>query len=418
MWFLWRAAAKNLMRNRARSLISVLVIAIAIGSIVFSRSFVQGIADNLFRHHIHFNAGHIRISHQEHHRRERLLPLFYLVDGFRGEGLQEMRRELLAIPGVEKAIPRIHFYALYSKEEKVVTMRGWGIVPEEELGFSPFHDYLIEGQMVEEGSRELALGAGLFVELGLQVGDPITILYTDSFGSFRATTFTIVGQLKSHLPIIDNYSFFIPFDQAQEILDMPDRSTQILLVTGHRLQSREVLPRVEEVFQREGAFQYLILPWERSDSAIIFLIVGERIYSLIYLFIILLACVVVVNTMLMIIKERSQEIGMMTAMGLKSREILSLFLLEGAAMGSLGSLIGVGIGGTCAYMLSQKGIDYTHLFSEVESEILISPILYPIFSFQNLLFAFLLGVLATALACALPARRAAQLRPSEALRKP
>lgn len=418
MWFLWKTANKNLFRHRTRSLVSILAIAITIGAITFSRGFVQGIADNLFQHHIHLHAGHIRITHKEYHRKECLLPLEYRIDGFRDEGVEEMISELLTIPGVQRAIKRIHFYALYSSSEKMVTMRGWGIQPEEEMDSISFHDYIIEGIMVREGFKEMVLGVRLLEELGFQVGDTITILYWDSFGALKGTSFTIVGTMKSHLPLIDTHSFFIPLDQAQEILDMPASVTQILLLTEHRLKSREVLPLVEEVFLREGAREYLPVPWEESDTTIAYLIVGEKIYSLIYLFILLLACVVLANTMLMIIKERTQEIGMMTAMGLKKREILSLFLMESIAMGTIGSFIGVIVGGLTTYILSSTGVDYSHLFGEIESEILISPILYPIFSWQNLLLTFTLGVVVTALTSIVSVRRAALLEPVEALRRP
>jgi putative ABC transport system permease protein len=142
---------------------------------------------------------------------------------------------------------------------------------------------------------------------------------------------------------------------------------------------------------------------------------SEVIYNFVYIFLVLLASIVVINTMVMIVKERTQEIGMMSALGLKGSEILKLFMLEGSAIAVIGSFIGAISGGILTYYLSGVGFDYSAAFEDID--VLMNPIIYPTFKFEHMIMAFLLGVFVTALTSIIPARRAAKLNPTEALRE-
>ena len=121
--------------------------------------------------------------------------------------------------------------------------------------------------------------------------------------------------------------------------------------------------------------------------------------------------------MVMIVNERTREIGMMSALGLKSKDILKLFIMEGTIMGVLGSFIGAIFGGIITKILANVGIDYTEAMEGVGEEILMKPVIYPSFSLENMIFGFVLGIIITGVACIIPARRAARMEPNDALRE-
>jgi len=107
----------------------------------------------------------------------------------------------------------------------------------------------------------------------------------------------------------------------------------------------------------------------------------------------------------------------MSAMGLEGKEILRLFMTEGAIIGVIGSLIGAGMGALLNEYFAKTGINFTEATSGFSSEIIFNSIIYPYSSLGNTIFAFVLGVVIVTTACLIPARRAARLEPTTAMRE-
>ncbi len=418
MKFLWNLARKNLSRSKLRTLISIFAIAVAIIAVVFARGLISGVIESTYENHINYKAGHIRVVDEEYKLKERLLSLNYPVDGFSGEGASPMADKLKKVNGITQVVPRIKFGAVVSQEDELVRMMGWGVDPTEEIKFTNIDKSITEGRMVELGNREMVMGAGLLKKLKRGVGDKVTILYTTPFGSFKGSTFEIVGKIQSSLPMINDSIFYLPLDQAQRILEMPDQVTELLIITPDYHKAASILPALNELFTREDKIgKYFLQLWNRDYELIGYFDIARKIYNFIYIFIIVMACFVLVNTLIMIINERTREIGMMTALGLKSREILYLFTIEGAIIGILGSAIGAVLGGILTRVTSVTGIDYSAAMEGMSADLMFEPIFYTVFSLENIIFCFILGVLVVTIACIIPARKAAQLEPTEALRQ-
>ena len=418
MKFLWNLARKNLSRSKLRTSVSIIAIAIAIIAVVFARGLIGGMIESTFLNHIYYKAGHIRVVDEEYKSKERLLSLNYSVDGFNGEGTTTMAEKLKEVEGVEQIAPRLKFAAVVSQEDELVRMMGWGVDPAEEIKFTKIDKSITEGRMVELRNREMVMGAGLLEKLKRGVGDKVTILYTTPFGSFKGSTFEIVGKIQSSLPMINDNIFYLPLDQVQRILEMPDQVTELLIITPDYHKAASILPALNELFTREDKIgKYSLQLWNRDYELIGLFDIALKMYNFIYIFIIIMACFVLVNTLIMIINERTREIGMMTALGLKSREILYLFTIEGAIIGVIGSAIGAVLGGVLTRVFSVIGIDYSAAMEGMSADLMFEPIFYPTFSLENLVFCFILGVIVVTIACIIPARMAARLEPTEALRQ-
>ncbi|MFW5986166.1 MAG: ABC transporter permease [Halanaerobiales bacterium] len=418
MKFLFSLAYKNLYRHKLRTLVSIIAIAFAVAIVVFARGYIVGLIDSVSADQIQFDSGHIKILDRNYYQQQRLLPLNYPVDGFDGQDLGEMMAALQKIENVEMIIPRLKFAAAASTDDDLVAMNGWGVDPDKEIEFTNVEQYLVEGRMVEPGKNEVVMGTALLNKLDRQVGEKITLLYNTSYNSLKGTTFTITGRLESGMKMLNEVVFYLPLTQAQNLLYMEDQVTELLLAAPHRRYVPEIMPEVESLLDAQNAAdRYLAISYDEDSELIPYLDLARIIYNQVYIFLVLLASIVVINTMIMIVKERTREIGMMSAMGLESRRILKLFIMEGAIMGIIGSLIGAVTGGILNAYLARIGINFSSATAGFSSEVIFNSIIYPVSSLRNVIFAFVLGVIVVTVACIIPARRAARLNPTEAMRE-
>ncbi|MGI6083613.1 MAG: ABC transporter permease [Limnochordia bacterium] len=418
MAFFFRMAFRNLFRHRLRTMVSVAAVAFSVLLVVFARGYVTGMADAISIDHIYYDSGHIKLLDRDYRARERLMPLTYPVDGWENGTLHGMIADLEEVYGISMVVPRLRFGAMISTEDEIVGIIGWGVDPQKELAFTNVGDYIVEGRMVDSGKMEAVMGSELLKKIDRRVGDKVTVVFSDSFNSLTGATFEIVGRLLSGIKLLNEGVFYLPLDQAQRLLDMEGQTTELLLVTSSRDSVAKVLPEVKSLLARRGAQErYLALSYRETSDLIPWMDLGELIYNQIYVFLVILACVVVVNTMIMIVVERTQEIGMMSALGLEGKGIMQLFVIEGFLLGVVGSLIGALLGFLLTWYFARVGMDFTSATSGFTTDIVFNAVIYPSADMGNTLFAFVLGVVIVTLASLLPARQAARLEPTEAMRR-
>ena len=428
---LWRIALRNVARNKRRSLLSGSAIAVATLSVVLMFSLLSGMLGDLVATTLTYDSGHARIRHAEYGRYETLSPVHLAVTG--AGALAQRLQELPQVTGV---LPRVRFAGAIYREERNHGAFGLGLDFAREIevararlpqmsGSGASAATLEEfarawqlavhgGTLPRAGERELLISAALAEELGLAVGDKLTILTRTALLSTQAWTFTVSGVIG--FPIGGMRRLLLaPLDVVQRFIKLSagDGVTEILLYTG----SEEEVPALTAALAAalsEGDSGLAVQAWSETNPLFSMMQVATRIYDIIALFFFLLATTVIVNTTMMVVFERMKEIGTIAALGMTGTQISRLFFLEALFIGMAAALAGVALGGAIVLPLSQVGLDYSAAMEGVELNM--ADVLYPRLSARSTLLVFCYSIAVTAAASYWPARKAARLHPVEALR--
>ncbi len=240
------------------------------------------------------------------------------------------------------------------------------------------------------------------------------IVRVDGDIEFRNHTFTVRGILNEV-----GYSGTTPFDRS---VIMPLNTCQIIHETEH---IDTIIVKVDDPAYSDYVADEIRDYYEHNVLVLVASQVIETIggiFTLIELFLmgiasiaLLVAGVSILNIMLVSVIERTREIGIMKALGARSRTILSQFLAEAALLGLLGSLIGVGLGWLLAQGIGQvlpNILSGNSLLSYIPSEFTLQPQV----SLESILLAIIFAITVSVIFALYPARKAAKLDPVQALR--
>lgn len=414
---LWKMAFRNLGRNRGRTALSLAAVAVGVMLVVFAKGFIDGVIGSYVDNTVRLSLGHVRVVDVKYLKKERLLSLAHPVDGFAGEGYASVLRKVDATSGVVAAAPRIRFGALVSRGDKPETVMGVGIDPVREAKVAQLNRFLIAGRLPRLGSAEVLAGQRLLDKLHLRVGSRLTLVTNTAYGSLNGSTFRIVGAMVSGLNQLDESTLYLPLDEAQRFVDLAGGVTDIAVLAENETAAPQLAARLQAALNAAGGRgHYVAQSFMQADPLMGMTLVAKAAYNWIYVVILVLASFVLMNTMLMIVNERTREIGALGALGFSRRQISLLFTLEGAAIGLLGSLAGAVAGGALTAWFAVTGIDLSKMMQGLDKSLLYPTRIYPTFSLGLLLFAVVLGTLIPTLAAYWPARRAGRLHPSEAMR--
>lgn len=334
----FQIALRNVLRNRRRTALNVLMIAGGLSAIVVFRGFAHSLIGRLEGVAINTQYGHVQVASAktwtlsaDDKPRDRLIDV-----------TPELLARIEAQPEVRYASGRLSFFGLVSSGEQSVSARGLGFDPARETEMMAAMR-VIDGRKFSPGAKfEVMLGVGLRSQLGLKVGDSVTLLSYTFDGSVNAIDSEVVGVFQSGLAEVDNSTFFMPLEMAQKLTDTSSVE-RLIVQLRPGADSAEMKARIAGFLDPASSLQTR----EWRDLAQFYLQVVDYFAKqnlIIHWIIMLLALLAIANTVGMSIAERTGEIGTVRAMGDTRRTVMLNFLLEGLILGGIGGLVGCGLG--------------------------------------------------------------------------
>jgi putative ABC transport system permease protein len=316
-----------------------------------------------------------------------------------------------AQPQVVAASRRINTGGFVSSREATMPVMISGIEPELEAPVGLLAQNTARGRYLAAGDQDLILiGQAMAAQLKVDVGDRITLLGRATHEQMRRRTMTVVGVYDLGLPEAEKEMVYISLAEAQTLFDLRDQATEVVVALQSVGQEKIVVTALQAALPAYEVASWQELNPEMNQS----LQVDKQVMGIFGLVVLLIAGVGILNLMLMAVFERTREIGLLAAMGLKRHEILGLFLLEGVLIGLLGALVGCVLGGLVVVVIGQVGIKLS-IAGMGEMMGLLGDRLYPTLRIDLLLERALTVAVIAALASLYPAWQASRREPAEAL---
>lgn len=409
---------KNISRNKKRTFFTITAITVGITMLVFASSYIEGVMNSTTEVAKRMRTGHVKIMTSEYSRLERIIPKEELV--LNSEDLSERIRKIADVKLVSQMVK---FNALISKDELNEPGLVVGADPEAIRIHMGIDKRLISGEYFNNGKKEVMIGRLFAEKMGIKVDDELLLVTTDINYSTYALPFRVSGIFNTGFTYIDKHMLFVPLKFGREILDCGNSSHEILIYLDDQDKAVEFASSIKNIIN-EGSYgkSLTAIPWE--DDGIIgeLMPMAKQIWQKILGIILLIVAIVILNTMLMIVMERYQEIGVLKAMGLKSREVFSMIITEAMFIGIIGSFLGVLLGGGLSAWLEKTGINFAEMTGKEMWEkfdmplILFGNIIYPDLTFSIIINSFLFGLFISVLAVLYPAYKSSKMLPAEAFR--
>ena len=412
-----RLAWRNIWRHRRRTINILLAMSLSLGMMMWYDGLIDGFNNAIYGNAIRVLGGNIQIHAAGYRAKVDSNPLIPLTND------AAVVQAALAHPDVISATRRIQTGGLLSNREGAFGVSIIGIDPEAEAApiqtgndagkpLSLIAQNIKEGEwLTADGGDVILIGRGMADVMDLKVGDRITMVGSDIHKQNRQRTMTVVGIYDIGIPTLERQSAYIPLAEAQALFGLDGQSTEIQVNIERLGEEDKVVAALEPALPG-----YEVESWNKNypelETAINSKGAAMTIFGII---IISIAAIGILNLLLMAVYERTREIGLLGAMGLKPREIAALFVLEGALIGIVGAAAGIVVGLIINVISAQVGLDYTSYASISDYMALINSRIYPSLGLQNLPWRAATVVIISTLAAFIPAREASHREPAEAL---
>jgi ABC-type lipoprotein release transport system permease subunit len=316
-------------------------------------------------------------------------------------------------PDVLLASKRIRTSGMINEGGEIYPVTITGLEPSVEAPISLIAENIVAGRFLEDSDEDMILiGVGMAEELGVGVGDRITLSGKSKNESLRQRTMTIAGLFSLGLPDAEKNLVFISLAEAGSLYNLRDQATEVAITLNAVGIEDLVINELGPALPGYEVDSWLTLNPEFAQVMDLS-VAATAFFGFI---VVAMACIGILNIMLMAVYERTREMGVLTALGLKDRQVMGLFLLEGAMIGTVGAVGGCTLGWLAMLAFNQAGgYDMSSFTSAGEIYALMGDAFYATINPLSIIQMGLLLVVMAVLASLIPAWQAAQNEPAESL---
>lgn len=399
-------AWRNIWRNKMRSFIIMLSIAIGLFAGVAVLALYKGMMKARTGTVINAEVGHLQV----HDARFKIdyEPKYIIPEG------DEVLKKIQKTQGVKLAVPRSITNGMLATASGSAGVQINGVIAPQEYEASQLKNKIVEGKEFDSRRKnEVMIGRKLARKMKLKPGSKLVLTFTDSAGNIVSGAFRVTAVYQSANAPLDERNVYVTMKDLNMLLAIGHSFHEIVVM----LNNDEAVQSIQQQLQQQLP-SYKIESWKEISPETNLMVKTTDQLSYILMTIIMFALAFgIINTMLMAILERTREIGMMVALGTARLKIFLLVLLETIFLTLAGAPVGIAGAWLATNYFNENGLDISGMGKEMMSSFGYNTIIYPEFP-EEKLWGVLLIVFATAIiSCLFPAIKALRLQPVEALKR-
>lgn len=398
LWTEWTLAIGFLREGRSQSVMIVVGVSVGVAVIVFVTALIQGLQSNIIERTLGTQA-HIRLLSPDD--LNQVLPpppgsLQLVLEDKRAQRLrsinnwQQITATLDQLPKLTAVSPVVSGPAFIRRGEALESVALVGVDLARYQQIIPLREYLVSGEL-RVGADDVMIGKLLADDLGVRAGSKLRL----DTGQQTGTIVNIAGIFELGVRELDSRYVYLDLRQAQSLLGLPGGVTVIDLTVADIFEADTIAAQVQRLTSLNAE------SWIATNAQLMNALTAQSLSTnMIIVFVAISVAFGIASVLSVSVVQRTREIGILRATGASRQQILTIFLIQGAVFGLLGSLLGIAASYALIWIFNAFGPGLFYI---------------PV-STTLVLLAVLLATLTGVLAAALPSRRAAQLDPVVAIR--
>jgi ABC-type lipoprotein release transport system permease subunit len=399
---LLKMAWRDLMRNRRRSFFSALALGMGLTLLLLMAGVLEGEMGGSMDRSIRLVSGNLQVRAQSYDDSKSSLAWKDLI-----ENPEKIVAQIAALPQVQAVTSRLFISGIVTSGEQSVGVRIIGIDPTSAAN-DPYHEGMVSGEYLKADDREgVLVGRPLADKMGLKPGDSVSMLANTSNGDVVQQNFIVRGVYSTQTMAYDQSTVFMPLAKAQALAQADNHASIIFVLLKDRAQTDAVAKAIQ-------TSSYQVVTYLKLNEILTQTEAFANVYlEMLYLIVLAITATVIMNTLIMSVFERTREIGILAALGMKSHNILFMFFAESSMLAVGGIIIGLVLGGIAVAYFTRFGI---YIGGMGVSGITMGDTIYAHLTLNSAVNLSITAFIITLLAGFYPSWMASHMEPVEALR--
>jgi len=399
----FKMAFRDLGRNRRRTFFSALAVGIGLMLLVLMASVINGEMGSAIETAIRLQSGHIQVRSANYNVNKNSLKWDDLV-----ANPDRIAGQIASLPHVIAATPRLFAGGFLATGNESAGVSVYGIDPASAAN-DPYRKGLLSGSfLTADDTSGLLIGQPAALRLHLNVGDNVSLSVNTADGGVDEQTFTVRGIFSTGTYAFDNATVLLPLAKAQAITQTQNHASTIFVL----LDDTSAADSVAAALKASSSLK--VLTWKDLNPLVLeWESLAQSYIALFYMIILAITASVVINTLIMSVYERTREIGILSAIGMRGSRIMGLFLVESSLLAVGGVILGVLLGILAVYLFNIRGF---YVGNMGLSGFLLSNTIYAKPLLSDFINLSIVTFIVTLLSGLYPAVTASRLEPVAALR--